>query len=192
MEEFKKALADEAPYKLSEKMMDYFCSCMEEISLKRYDVIVKAGDVNGDIYFVNEGVVRRTYVDGEKVVTTAFALKGTMIISWHSYCFGLPAYHQFEACCPATVMKITKEKFDELINSSHEFSLWALNMLQCALYYHEFRTRLMKGSPKDRYESLIKGRPEIIQKVPLGIIASYLGVTQSHLSRMRNQIAKGG
>lgn len=191
MEEFKKALADEAPFKLSEEALDYFCSYMEEIRLKRYDPIIKSGEMDDNIYVVKEGIIRRTYQEDDKVITKSFALKGTVLISWHCYYFGKPSYFQFEACCDTVVMRVPRAKFDELIATSHEFARWALSLAHGTLFYQEYKSKVIKGDVKERYMSLIKDRSEIIMKVPLGIIASYLGVTQSHLSRMRNELAKG-
>lgn len=191
MEEFKKVLAEEAPFKLSDEMMDLFCSCMEEVRLKRYDYMIKSGDLDDNIYVVKEGIIRRTHeVDG-KIVTNSFAVKGSVLMSWHSYYVNGPSYSQFEACCDTVVMRVSKAKFDHLVATSHEFAQWALSLAYGTLYYQEFKARVIKGDVKDRYLSLIKGRPEIIQKVPLGFIASYLGITQSHLSRMRRELVMG-
>lgn len=191
MEEFKKVLAEEASFKLSDETMNRFCSLMEEVHLKRYDYMIKSGDMDDNIYIVKDGVVRRTHQDGEKIITNSFAIKGSVLMSWHCYYFNQPSYSQFQACCDTIVMRVPRVKFDELIAGSHEFAQWVLSLAHGTLYYQEFKSRIIKGDVKERYISLIKNRPEIIQKVPLGFIASYLGITQSHLSRMRNELAKG-
>lgn len=190
MEEFKKILAEEALFKLSDEIMDRFCSYMEEIHLKRYDYMIKSGDIDNNIYVVKDGIIRRTHEVGDKIMTNSFAIRGSVLISWHCYYFNQPSYSQFQACCDTVLMRVPKAKFDELIATSHEFAQWALSLAHGTLYYQEFKSRAIKGTVKERYTSLIKGRPEIIQKVPLGFIASYLGITQSHLSRMRNELAK--
>ena len=190
MEDFKKRLAEEAEYKLSEETMNMFCSCMEEVHIKKYDYMIKSGDIDNNIYIVKDGIIRRTHEVGDKIMTNSFAIKGSVLMSWHCYYYNQPSYSQFQACCDSVLMKVTKAKFDELIATSHEFAQWALSLAHGTLYYQEFKSRAIKGTVKERYTSLIKGRPEIIQKVPLGFIASYLGITQSHLSRMRNELAK--
>lgn len=190
MEDFKKRLAEEAEFKLSEETMNLFCSCMEEVHIKKYDYMIKSGDIDNNIYIVKDGIIRRTHEVGDKIMTNSFAIKGSVLMSWHCYYYNQPSYSQFQACCDSVLMKVTKAKFDELIATSHEFAQWALSLAHGTLYYQEFKSRAIKGTVKERYTSLIKGRPEIIQKVPLGFIASYLGITQSHLSRMRNELAK--
>ena len=52
MEEFKKILAEEAEYKLSDETMNKFCSLMEEVHLKRYDYMIKSGDMDNNIYIL--------------------------------------------------------------------------------------------------------------------------------------------
>lgn len=188
MEKFKKALSDEAPFKLSAETMDKFCSIMEEKHLKKRDVMIQCGELNDNIYIVKEGIVRRTHMDGDKEVTVAFALAGTVIMSYHSYCYHLPAYYQFDACCDSVVMVVTKAKFESLIRESHEFALWALNMAHCSLYYYEVKQSVINGSAIERYRALLKNRPEILQCVSLKIIASYLGVTDTYLSRIRKRL----
>lgn len=190
MEEFKKILAEEAEYKLSDETMDLFCSLMEEVHLKKYDYMIKSGDIDNNIYVVKDGIIRRTHEVGDKIMTNSFAIRGSVLISWHCYYYNQPSYSQFQACCDTVLMRVSKAKFDNLIATSHEFARWALSLAHGTLYYQEFKSRAIKGTVKERYISLIKGRPEIIQKVPLGFIASYLGITQSHLSRMRNELAK--
>ena len=115
MEEFKKILAEEAEYKLSAETMDKFCACMEEIHLKRYDYMIKSGDIDTNIYVVKEGIIRRTHEVGDKIMTNSFAIKGSVLISWHCYYFNQPSYSQFQACCDTVLMRVSKEKFDELI-----------------------------------------------------------------------------
>lgn len=191
MEELKKLLAKEAPYQLSNEMMDAFCACMEEVKLERYDCIMKCGEINDNIYVVKEGIIRRAHQVGEKVITKSFAAKGSLIISWHCYLMNKPSVSIFEACCDSVVMRISKEKFDNLITTSHEFAQWALSIAHSTLFLQEFKTRVLKGSIKERYVSLIKSRPEIMRDVPLGFIASYLGITQSHFCRMRKELVTG-
>lgn len=188
MENLKKALAEESPFKLSEEVMDKFCSIMEEKRLKKREVMIQCGELNDNIYVVKEGILRRSHMDGDKEVTVAFALTGTVIISYHSFCYHLPAYYQFDACCDSVVMVVSKSKFDQLVAESHEFAMWALNMAYCSLYYYEVKQSVINGTAIDRYRALLKNRPEILKKVSLKIVASYLGVTNAYLSRIRKML----
>ena len=74
MDEFKKLLSQEAPYKLSDEMMEVFCSSMEVMKLKRYDMLIKSGAVDDNVYVVKKGIIRRGYPVGDKTITD-FKLK---------------------------------------------------------------------------------------------------------------------
>lgn len=191
MEEFKKLLSEEAPFKLSDAMMDIFCASMEEVRLKRYDVLIKSGVLDNNIYVVKKDILRRAYHVGDKTVTKSFATSGSVLISWHCYFLNQPSFSMFEACCDSVVMRVSKERFDELIAISHEFARWALSIAHATLYLDEYKSSVIRGDIKERYIALIKKRPEIMRDVPLGFIASYLGITQPHLSRIRKELVAG-
>ena len=88
-------------------------------------------------------------------------------------------------------MKVTKEDYERLIIESHEFARYVNSLLMAQLYYDEKKMSVFSGNAKERYLSLIKNRPEILRSVSLGVIASYLGVSQAYLSRLRQSLSKG-
>ena len=185
MEELKLALLKESSYKLPEDIMKEFCSYMEEKTLKKNEVIIQSGSFDDNIYIVKEGICCQAVFDGNKERVMSFALPGTVMISWHSFCHRYLSHVQIRACCPSTIMVVKKVKFEKLINESREFSLWVnyLNFEQ--LYLYEMKNRVINGTALERYRALLKNRPIILQKVPLKIIAQYLGVTPIYLSKLR-------
>ena len=84
--------------------------------------------------------------------------------------------------------EVRKEDFSSLIDSSAEFARWCLGNVQYQLYFFEMKGRTVQGPAKERYETILKKRPEIIHNVSLRIIASYLGITPQYLSKLRRQI----
>ena len=188
MNELKKLLSEECVYQLRDDVMERFLSLGEEVRLKPKEILVMSGRVNPHAYILKEGILRNTYLEGLKEITVGFALPGTMALDIHSYYMNQPAFFQIEACCESVVLKVTKENFDHLLQESHEFALWALSMTQCQLYFYEMKNSVINGDAKERFLSLCRNRPEIVAKVPLGMIASYLGVTQSYLSRLRKSL----
>ena len=106
----------------------------------------------------------------------------------HSFYAHLPAFYQVEACCKSAVFKIPQSHYEHLVATSHEFAQWALRYAQGQLFFLEKKDSVVNGNAKERYLSLIKKRPEIIQKVPLKYIASYLGITQPYLSYLKKQL----
>lgn len=188
MEKVEKLLLNECNYPLSEKIMERFLAPREEIPLKKNEILVMSNVIDTNIYVVEDGILRFSYMDGLREVTFGFALPGTMIISMHSFYCHLPVFYQIEACCPSKVVKIPKKHYDTMVTESHDFARWALEMANGQLFFYEKKNHIINGDAKERYLSLVHNRPDILEKVPLKIIASYLGITQSYLSRLKKQI----
>ena len=188
MENLKKLLSEESHYRPSEAVMDLFLSKMTEVRLKNKEALIPYGKLDTNVYILKEGIVRMLYHEGENDRTHAFALPGTMLLSWHSYYMRYPAFMQLEACTDSTLMKISKKEFDDLIESSPEFAQWILSISMIQLYTYERRLSVISGSAKERFIGLITDRPILMEKVSQGIIASYLGITQSYLSSLKKQL----
>lgn len=188
MERLKELLAKECSYRLPDAVMDDFLSMGERLRLKAKDVIIRRGETNRDIYVLEEGILRNCYFDGGRDVTVGFGLPGTLVIDMHSYYMRRPAIYQVDACCESVVLWFRKKDFDGLLARSHEFALWMLSMEMTQLYCYEMKHEVINGDAKERFEKLIRNRPEIIKKVPLRMIASYLGITQAYLSRLRKTV----
>ena len=186
----KKLLAREAIYQLPGDVMDRFLGMMTEESLKTGEPLISYGSLNTNIYIIKEGILRLIYFDGINERTYAFALPGTMIMFYHAYHMRQPSFMQVEACTESTVLKISKREFDALMEDSHEFALWICNSSIQQLYFLEMKMSVINGTAKDRFTSLIKNRPEIMEKVSLKIIASYLGITPQYLSKLKKESAR--
>lgn len=187
MKQLKQLLSMECSYQLRDEIMDQFISSMEEITLHQGDILIADGSLDSNIYIVKEGIMAHTYLSGAKDCCWGFSLPGTMMYSLHPYYFNKPAFYQVIACCDSVVMKQSKERFDNLIAESHEFARWVLSMAQCQLFFFEKKNSVISGDARERFISLAKNRPEIFQKVPMKIIASYLGITQQYLSNLKKE-----
>lgn len=190
LEAMKKLLKAECTYQLPEEMLESFIESMTEFKLKAKTTLISNGEINDNIYIVKDGIIRACHMNGSNEITTGFAMPGTMIVSWHSFYFNKPSFYQMDACCNSTILQLPKKEFEKRVAESHEFAQWALSMAHCQLYFDEYKQSVINGDAKERYISLLKNRPDILQNVPLGIVASYLGITQQYLSYIRRQLRK--
>lgn len=190
MDNFKELLAKECDYTMPANILNLFLGMMKTVVVKAGEVLIYGGAKDDSIYFVKEGIMCYRYFDGCKEKTHVFAMPGTMMVSWHSYYMNLPSFYHIEACCDSLVLKLSKNDFDALIDRYHVFAKWISRMLFCQMYFFEMKTSVIQGSAKERFISLIKNRPEIMEKVQLKIIAEYLGITQSYLSRLKKNLKK--
>ncbi|MDE6541368.1 MAG: Crp/Fnr family transcriptional regulator [Muribaculaceae bacterium] len=152
------------------------------------EAITAAGAVDPDIYLLTEGIIRSWYWDGDVEKTAYFGTPGTMCVSFHGYLLRRPAPNTHEACCRSLLFKVPKEAYDSLAATNHDFARWCLDYAHFQLFYFEMKQSVIQGTARERYESLIRNRPEIVRNVPLKIIASYLGITPQYLSQLRKNL----
>lgn len=181
-------LKKEGTTPVSDQVLLKFLESAQEITLKRNQAIVDEGEINSDIHIVREGVIRYCYQRKGRDITAYFAMPATPVCSYHSFCMNSPSFYRLEACTKAKVLRIKKEDFLDMIRKSREFALWVIDILQCQLYFLEYKDKVITGNAADRLVSLFKNRPELLRAVSSKVIASYLGITESYLSRLKRKL----
>lgn len=174
----------------SDELIDKLLEMAIEVRLKPKEMLIEEGKVNTSVYIVKEGLLRLFYFDGVKEETFGFAMEGTFFLSPYSYYLRKSAFIQTESCLESVVLKLSKDKFDALVRESHEFAEWAFYLSIQQIYSCEKKLFLISGSANDRYEALLRNRPELFHIVPMKVLASYLGITPQYLSYLRSSIYK--
>ena len=105
-----------------------------------------------------------------------------------SFSQGAPSIICVEACCQTTVLRLRKADVERLMDESSEFCRWIAGVFTRRSCYDELKAKVMNGDARWRYEWLERCRPELFEHVPLKAIASYLKMTEVHVSRIRKQI----
>jgi CRP-like cAMP-binding protein len=157
-----------------------------EISSKT--VLLQAGEISSHAHFIKTGCLRQWFSKDGKDITIQFFFEGQAVASIDSFINNQPSLFTIESIEPSTIISISKENFKKLNQFYPEFKdrFQDFIFLRFRNYAQLFLSRI-KDSPKERYEDLIKNRPEIIKRVPQHYIASYLGITPTSLSRIRNR-----
>lgn len=181
-------LARESDYRLDDELMDSFLATGNVLTLVRGQNFIEVGDFDDGLYVVMEGIIRSWHWSGDREVTPSFADTGTYFFSCNPFVSALPSFYNYEACCATRLIRMPKQEFDHRVRTSLKFAHWALAMAHSQILFSERKSTVISGTAKERYEAMIKARPEIVQKVPLNIIASYLGISPQHLSRLRKEI----
>lgn len=188
--EFKEYLKEESDYPLTDAIYNEIVEKSELLYFNKGDAIIDIGVVDPDFYFLRKGVVRGyLFHDGEEK-NICFGLTGTFFNSMHSFLYAKPSILRIEACTPTEVYRYHKSDFIRAENAASDVYKFIMGAFTLRAYYSEVKARIMAGDSKWRYEWLRHTRPELLENVPLKAIASYLGMSVIHISRVRKELAR--
>ena len=151
--------------------------------------IIEIGKICRKIYFVAKGTLRFFYYDNEgNEITHWFLFEGDFITEVSSFFEQKESDYYLEALEDCELHAHTFDDITFLLNQFPEMEkIGRIITTKSLLELGEKLKDLQFRDAKSRYDNLLKKHPNILQKVPLGHIASYLGITQQSLSRIRRQ-----
>jgi CRP-like cAMP-binding protein len=141
------------------------------------------------LYFLESGALRGYYTVEEKEITHWFSFEEDFVTSFHSFITGQPSVENIQLLEGSILWAISKESLTQLLNQHREIE--RLLRIAYEKYYIRLEERFVNAQFKtaaERYQTLLQQRPNIIERVSLGYIASYLGISQETLSRVRSRI----
>ncbi len=157
-------------------------------------ILLKENEVSHHAYFVEKGIVRAWYNNDGKDVTFQFFMENTLFSSLESFKKGLPSMMSFETIEHCVLWQVDKETVDRILEKVYENSEFRKSLMDAVFErtfdYMKHFLSFIKDTPQQRYQDLCKEHSEIIKRVPQHYIASYLGITKVHLSRIKTKILK--
>jgi CRP/FNR family transcriptional regulator, anaerobic regulatory protein len=156
--------------------------------VKKGSLLLESGTVCDKIYFINTGLVRGMLYHENTEVTTWFARENEFAFSTNSFFDRFPSYESIEALEDGNFSVLHYQKSADLFNKFPE--LVELRRHFFERYYLNLKKRmvtLQSMQAQERYQQLISSDPDLLLRVPLKYISSYLGITQETLSRIRKQ-----
>ncbi|HMI79885.1 MAG TPA: Crp/Fnr family transcriptional regulator [Ferruginibacter sp.] len=162
--------------------------CFEKITLSKNEYLLNEGQVCRQLYFLEKGALRGFYNLDGKEITHWFGFEKDFVTSFHSFITLEPAVENIQLLEGCVLWVISKETLAGLFNQYREIE--RLVRIAYEKYYIRLEERFVNAQFKtatERYENLVQQRPYILERVPLGHIASYLGISQETLSRIRSK-----
>jgi CRP-like cAMP-binding protein len=173
---------------LSSEAMDFI---LKKVFFKQFvkrSHILHAGNICDHLFFIDKGAVRYYFKHGDRDLTTDISIDGELVTSFGSLVSRKPSKENIEVIEDADLYGIHYDDLQEIYANFPEMNIVGRLIAEkhyISLTEHAY---IMKyGSTVERYEYLMKHKPELIRKVPLGMIASYLGMTLETLSRVRKK-----
>lgn len=157
-----------------------------EDKFSKKEMLLEAGNHSDTVYFVYEGLVHIYYIKEEKEITNWFIKENMMFAATYSILTGEKNYSNYETLEDTFVLKIKYSVLESFYNKYH--SLEHLGRKIIETYYGAFMKKtfdVLFLSADERYNLFIKDQYDLLNRVPLRYIASFLGVTQETLSRLR-------
>lgn len=154
---------------------------------KRLQPLSTSGAIPNEIFFITSGIIRVVITDSEGVEHTVhFGLENQFITDYSGYLLQQPAIYTLQALQDTTVIVLPRAAIDW--GYTHLPQGQKLGRLVAEHYYIYLDQRiknLYAYTPAQRYASITEVFPDIHNRVPQHMIASYLGITPVHLSRLK-------
>lgn len=186
-EVFAKYLRDNAS--LTDDEIEQVRAHVTERKLRKRQYLVQEGEVSRYNTFVARGCLRWYTVssDGTEHILR-FAIENWWINDYESYHSGTPAKGNVDALEDSEILMIAKDDFEALQKAIPKFNDFIEKLSTRSYDASQKRIlSIISGTAEERYDNFIKAYPGFFSRVPLRMIASYLGLTRETLSRIRSK-----
>ena len=176
-------------YPLPTSSKSKITSIVRERSLQKGHILLEADKLESKVYFLKRGIVRAFTTSDDGEVTFWFGEKGDTIMSMLNYVEQVKSYENIELITDCELFEISLKELNYHYQTDIHIANLGRKLAEKEMIKLEqrFISRQVL-SAKERYIQLITNQPSLIQSVPLKFIASYLGITQASLSRVRKEI----
>lgn len=175
--------------KLPEESKERLTSIITQVEHPKGHHLFRANRVERSIFFVRKGIFRAYTESFGDEITFWFGKEGDLAISMRSYVNKQSGYEDIELLEDCTLYQLSIDDLHKLFADDIHIANWGRILIERELLKTEERliTKLLK-SATDRYAELLENSPELLQRIQLSYIASYLGITQVSLSRIRARL----
>jgi CRP/FNR family transcriptional regulator, anaerobic regulatory protein len=180
-----------AIHPMDEPLAERIQSITQISQFQKKTFLLRDGQICDKACMVVEGLARAYYINEDKDITSRFMDEGFIITSWISYYHQKPGDEFIEALEDTTVACIPYKDIQQLYKDFPQFNVIGRKQTEYSLYTSELRTRMLrKHTAEEKYVFFLENHPDLIQRVPLKYIATYLGMNEETLSRIRSKYHK--
>lgn len=172
----------------SEEMNDFLAMCCTH-NFKRQQTLSRPGIIPNEIFFINKGMIRVIITDNNGIDHTIhFAMENQFIADYSCFMQRQPSYYTLQAIEETETVILPRTAVDWGYKNLREGQKLGRLIAEYYFMYQDNRIKNMYArSPKERYDNITDIFPDIHNRAPQHMIASYLGITPVHLSRLKKQ-----
>jgi CRP-like cAMP-binding protein len=174
---------------------DRYLPFQQRMEIPAKTILLEEGKISQQYIFIEKGCVRLFFNNNGDDKTVQFFFENEGLSSFDSFVNNIPSLFTIETIEPSVIYLLPKKYVIQLMDELSHESNFAQMVLQLSaqrqLHYMNEFVSFIRDTPEQRYQNLLADRPHIIQRVPQHYIASYLGVSTVHLSRIKSKLARG-
>ena len=174
---------------ISDVEMNHFINGCFMKTFKRKEILSYHGSIPNEIYFINSGIIRVIVTDKEGTEHTIhFALENQFITDYSCFIQKLPSLYDLQALEDTEVVVLPRSSIEWGYQNLTQGDKLGRLIAEFYFIYQDNRinNRYIR-SPRERYDSITEIFPNIHNRAPQHMIASYLGITPVHLSRLKKE-----
>jgi CRP-like cAMP-binding protein len=171
-----------------DELNSFLCQTMTK-TFKRQEILSRPNSIPNEVFFINKGLIRVLVTDNDGVEHTIhFALENQFIADYSNFIQQQPSIYSLQAVEDTEVVVLPKNTIEWGYKHLAEGQKMGRLVAEYYFIYQDDRIKNMYvRTPKQRYDSITDVFPNIHNRVPQHMIASYLGITPIHLSRLKKE-----
>ncbi|MEP6806870.1 MAG: Crp/Fnr family transcriptional regulator [Flavobacterium sp.] len=175
---------------LNQHQTDLILTKATELEFKKDEYFSEAGKVSQQVGFVLDGIVRVCYYNNKgEEITKYFIEENNLVVDLESFDNEIPSTAYVQATTDCKLIVFSRKDWKELLDTIIPWEAIVHKIISKALRQKvERRSPLVAEDATTRYLMFLDIYPNVVNRVPLSYVASYLGITQSSLSRIRKNI----
>jgi CRP/FNR family transcriptional regulator, anaerobic regulatory protein len=178
-------------YPLNEEIKECLTAVTVIKDYPKKSLLLQEGQTAHYAYFVLKGLARAYHITDGKEITTRFMDEGFIITSWLSFYTQKPGDEFIETMEDSILGCIHYDQIQKMYRDIAEFNIIGRKLAEYFFFLSEQRTKMLrKHTTEERYRFFLKQHPDLLQRIPLKYIATYLGMNEETLSRVRNKAAR--
>lgn len=180
------------PQQFTPEQQEAIFSKFKPVTFAKNRYLLTEGKTANHYWFVESGFVRSYAVDTEgNDISTYFYTVGDIVIDWPSFFLRNPTRENIQALTDCVCWQLDFDTFQHLFHGMEAFREQGRTRLVGSYFALKNHNISMIVEPaKERYKKLLREKPQIVQNVSLKQIATYLGITDTSLSRIRKEMAQ--
>jgi CRP-like cAMP-binding protein len=171
-----------------------YVSYFKKIKVPAKTTLLREGEIPKKMFLIEKGCIRVWFNNDGKDITFQFFFENNTVASIESFRKKCPSPVAIETIEQSILWYIDKKNADKILIEINEIPALRDQFIDAIFErtfdYMKHFVSFIKDTPKQRYLNLIKDKPQIIQRVPQHYIASYLGISPVHLSRIKSEMTK--